>query len=292
MNTKGYQISWWLILLEFVLIISASFMSGFILDTTSLSHDSLELLSQLLTLLPIIIGIIILKIYYPEEKIKDCLGFFGFDITMLLFFIIMPFSAQYFSLVVTMPATVILSQVFGEYMPAVACPQNLYEFFMVILTACIMAPILEEILFRGVLMKLLSPYGFLTSAIVSSLGFSMLHLSPQGFFVILFLGFILASIRYISGSVFACMVFHAFSNFYSVMALIFEEPILAMEKEFLVFSIFSGLIFPLLFLLYKKLYPKLETYTVTAKKQGFSLAFLLCIIIFAVYCVLLAQNRI
>ena len=139
-------------------------------------------------------------------------------------------------------------------------------------------------------MKLLSPYGFLTAMTVSSLGFAILHLSPQGFFVILFLGFVLASIRYISGSVFACMVFHAFSNFYSLLALIFEEQIMVMEKEFIIFTLVSGFLFPIIFLLYKKLYPKAETYMVTAKKQGFSFAFILCIIIFIIYSIMLAKN--
>lgn len=292
MKTKGYQISWWLIFLEFILILTISLVSAHILKWTSISKNTLEILSSLLTLLPIIIGTIILKASYPHEKIKDSLGFSGFDITMLLFFIIMPLSAQYFASIITMPATFILSQFFGEYVPAVSAPENICDFFKILVTACIIAPVLEELLFRGILMKLLSPYGFLTSAIVSSLGFSMLHLSPSGFFVILFLGFILATIRYISGSVIACMVFHAFSNFFSVMALVFEEPVLALENELIIFSIALGLCFPILFLLYKKIYPKAQTYVVTAKKQGFSIAFLMCIMIFTAYCVLLSINKI
>ena len=290
MNTKGYQISWWLIFLEFSMLFGISLLGDYIIEVTSLSKSTLEIMSQFLILLPIIIGIIVIKKYYPKEAIKTALGFSGFDITMLLFFIIMPFSAQTFIQVITMPATVVLSQIFGEYTPVISAPESLYEFFYSLTTACIIAPVLEEILFRGVLMKLLSPYGFLTAALVSSLGFSILHASPQGFLIILFIGFVLALIRYISGSVFACMVFHAFSNFYSLLTLIFEEQIMIMEKEFVVFTLFSGLLFPIIFLLYKKLYPKAETYVVTAKKQGFSFGLLFCIMIFIIYSVLLSKN--
>lgn len=292
METNGYKISWRLILLEFVLIIVISFSAEYISIKTNISLNTLEVLSQLVILLPIIIGTIILKNKYPYEKMTKSLGLESFDITMLLFFVLMPVGAQYFSSLITAPATFFLSEIFGEYTPAVSAPESVTDFLRLLLVACILAPAFEELLFRGVIMKLLSPYGFLTASVVSSIGFAMLHLSPQGFFVILFLGFTLACIRYISGSVFACMVFHALSNFYSLLMLIFEKEILMMEKEMIIFSIFSAVFFPILFLIYKKTYPTEEHFEITAKKQGFSISFLICIIIFSIYTALLATNKI
>ena len=61
MNTKGYQISWWLIFLEFSMLFGISLSGDYIIEVTSLSKSTLEIMSQFLILLPIIIGIIVIK---------------------------------------------------------------------------------------------------------------------------------------------------------------------------------------------------------------------------------------
>ena len=290
MRYRGYQISWWLILFELSLILGTGIFPGLIMKELSLSEPAMNIFLQMFTILPILTGCIILNRINKTENLREMIGFRTFDITMLLFFIIMPLSAQGFVNVVLAPVNYALTQVFGEA-STVTTPSNMTEFFMLLLAVCVIAPVLEEILFRGIIMKLLAPYGFFIAALISSIAFAMLHLSPTGFFVILFLGVVMAVIRYISGSIFACMVFHAMNNFFSVMQLIFKDQIEVIGNVYVIFIIITGLIFPLIMLLYKKVYPAFESYSREVKGLGVSVGFILSIIFFVFVCFLQILNK-
>lgn len=290
MRYRGYQISWWLILFELSLILGTGIFSGLIMERFQISEMCMNLFLQMFTVLPILAGCIILKIKNRGETLREMTGIHTFDITMLLFFIIMPLSAQGFVNVVLAPVNYALTQVFGEA-STVTTPSNMTEFFMLLLAVCVIAPVLEEILFRGIIMKILAPYGFFVAALISSIAFAMLHLSPTGFFVIFFLGMVMAAIRYISGSIFACMVFHAMNNFYSVLQLIFKEQLEVMGISYIIFIIVTGFLFPFIMLLYKKIYPVSESCSRTAKGLGVSVGFILSIIFFAFVCFLQILNK-
>lgn len=291
MKYRGFQISWWLVLAEFALIFGVSLFYEQIKQLLGIPDSVIEILIQLLTLIPVVIGLGSLKRLYPYTKCRELLGIRGFDITMLLFFAVMPFAIQFFATYAAFFANAGLIGLFGEYDPGVTYPTTLWEFAFLLLSACIAAPVLEELLFRGVMMKLLEPYGFLTAAIVSAISFSMLHLQPTGFIIMAFIGFVLAYVRYVSGSVLACMVLHAFSNFYSVINIVFEKEIMRFETEYMIFSVILAVLFPVMILIYKKVYPQCEKYIPTAKRLGFSVGLFVCVCIYIGSCISMLLPR-
>ena len=88
------------------------------------------------------------------------------------------------------------------------------EAWGVFVLACIVAPILEESMFRGALFHhLRGKLGFILSALISSLIFAAIH--PQGWAavpVLSAIAFVLAGIRQWRGSLIGCVVAHALNN--------------------------------------------------------------------------------
>ena len=92
-----------------------------------------------------------------------------------------------------------------------------------IFLACIMAPVLEETLFRGAFYRYLRfGHSIWVSAVISGLLFAVIH--PQGYTTIPVLGAIgavFALIREWRGSLIASMVAHALNNFMVTLIMIF-----------------------------------------------------------------------
>lgn len=285
MEKKGFKISGWLVFLELCIILGGGICIGILGYIFPISENISECIIQLFTFIPILIGIVILKKTY-NEKTKDLLGIRGFDITMLLFFLVLPYFAQSFALIAAAPANYILAELFGNIQD-IAPPNNLPDFLWLLLSVCILAPITEELLFRGVILKLLSPFGIVTAVVVSSIMFSLLHVSPAGIIVFFAMGVLLGIIRYVSGSVIACIVIHGINNFYSTMELVFQSQIETMNHVYTIVTLVSAVLFIPAILLYKKLYPQVEYYQRTQYSMGISVGFLLTLFIFLISSLLL-----
>ena len=283
MQKKGFQISSWLVFSELCIILLAGYCIDALSYTFSSNENVLSCLTQLLTFIPVGCGIIFLKKIY-KGKSKDLLGFRGFDITMLLFFLILPYFTQSFASIAAAPANYVLSELFGNP-NNVGTPENITDFFWLLLSACIIAPITEELLFRGVIFKLLSPFGVITAVVVSSIMFSLLHVSPSGFIIIFAMGVMIGIVRYVSGSVIACMAFHAINNFYSIMQTVFYNHITTvMNSYYIIITLVSAVLFVPVLLLYMKLYPQSESYHKTQAAMGMSVGLILTVLIFAISC--------
>lgn len=81
-----------------------------------------------------------------------------------------------------------------------------------IVVACIMAPIVEEIIFRKVLLNKLVGYGEKTAIIVSSLAFALFHGNLSQFFYAFALGAIFAHITVKSGTIKNSIILHMIIN--------------------------------------------------------------------------------
>ncbi|MGB3453750.1 MAG: type II CAAX endopeptidase family protein [Moheibacter sp.] len=92
------------------------------------------------------------------------------------------------------------------------------------ITVCILAPILEEILFRGVLLRGLLQNGTspIIAIFVSSLLFGAAHLNPWQFIAAGFLGAIFGFVYYRTRSLWLCMFLHALNNTISFVFMIKE----------------------------------------------------------------------
>lgn len=77
---------------------------------------------------------------------------------------------------------------------------------------CFLGPILEEIIFRGFILKSMRRYGNLTAIIVSSILFSMFHLNLVQFVNPVLIGIILAFIAIKSESILPSIAAHVFNN--------------------------------------------------------------------------------
>ncbi|OOM78511.1 CAAX amino terminal protease self- immunity [Clostridium puniceum] len=90
---------------------------------------------------------------------------------------------------------------------------NQREYLVLFLTyVCLLGPILEEIIFRGFILKSMQKYGNLTAIIVSSILFSMFHLNLVQFINPVLMGTVLAFITIKSKSIFPSIIAHIFNN--------------------------------------------------------------------------------
>lgn len=76
------------------------------------------------------------------------------------------------------------------------------------------APIAEELTFRGLLWSGLAKRGARpwVAVVVSTIAFALLHFEPERLLVLLAIGAVLGLLRWITGSVGACIVAHAVNN--------------------------------------------------------------------------------
>ena len=90
---------------------------------------------------------------------------------------------------------------------------NYFAFFLLFLTTTLIAPLFEEIIFRGVLLPVLArDYGKVIGIFISSFVFALAHLSLNEFPPLFILGIGLATTRLISGRLSSSVVMHSFWN--------------------------------------------------------------------------------
>lgn len=82
------------------------------------------------------------------------------------------------------------------------------------ITICILAPILEEIIFRGIILRGMLQNGSspVSAIIISALLFGIAHLNPWQFFGAGFLGAVFGFVYYRTKSLWLCMFLHALNN--------------------------------------------------------------------------------
>lgn len=88
------------------------------------------------------------------------------------------------------------------------------SYAFIFISTCIMAPIFEEILYRGILLNgLLKKYSYKKAIIFSALIFGIAHMNlPQGINAF-FLGTIIGLAYYYTKSIYVCMLMHFVNNF-------------------------------------------------------------------------------
>ncbi|MEA1880864.1 MAG: type II CAAX endopeptidase family protein [Candidatus Marinimicrobia bacterium] len=115
---------------------------------------------------------------------------------------------------------------------AMLTPDNPLSLVLLIFTVVILAPVGEEILFRGFLQKYLeNAWGDITRAILlSSLFFAAIHFNPYWMIQIYFLGVLLGFLAWQTNSIIPSIIFHIIINatslLFSSMGEFFESLIL------------------------------------------------------------------
>lgn len=105
-------------------------------------------------------------------------------------------------------------QVLGITIPApdFTFPSSIVMQVIYILYICILGPILEEIIFRGIVLKSMKKYGALTAIVFTSIIFAMFHLNLVQFMTPLLLGILLAFVTVKTDSIVPAIVIHMFNN--------------------------------------------------------------------------------
>lgn len=96
--------------------------------------------------------------------------------------------------------------------PDFSFPKQSQYLILFLIYVCFLGPILEEIIFRGFILKSMQRYGNLTAIIASSILFSMFHLNLVQFVNPVLMGIVLAFIAIKSKSIIPSMIAHIFNN--------------------------------------------------------------------------------
>lgn len=286
---KGFQISWWLTFVLFILLIFGSAL--ILLFLPNLNQNLQTLISQCVIIIPIIIGLIILKNIFPYDTLKNMLGIRGFNINFLIPLMLLPVCATFFISYLTAPINIFINFIFGEYLSGVNIPRNLLDFSLLLVSLCIVAPITEEILFRGILVKLLDRYGSVFTILMSSLAFSIVHFNPSGMIATFILGVIMCILRLGTESIFSSIMFHMTNNFFALMIIIFENDYTISSEIFMSLTIFLALMFLALMTIFLLFFSKRFYYRGTGEKKGVSIGFILTMSIFAFFSLMTAASN-
>lgn len=241
---KGSNAAWWLILLQG----AAIFMGGFVqalLMKRGFGEYTATALSQFTLIVPVAAGFLYLKYWYRYESASSLFAIRSFEPAMTFMLLILPEGARYFGTVVQLPFVEELIERYGEQV-VITPPDSISTLLLAFVSLCIIAPILEELFFRGVIMKILEPYGMAVAVLFSAFGFAMLHFQPSVFIAIFIVGIVLGFVRIYSGSIFACMLFHSVFNFASLMELVFEKQMEALSSVLIIYVIGMFCLFPIL----------------------------------------------
>ena len=288
---RGFQRGWWLVLITIGVMYTASVPFFFIQP----AEDSFlfAFCGELVLIIPVIVGMFMLFWEQLPQGVAGSVGFCGFPVKLLPFVILLPMAAQPFAGFLLLPVQGLLTFLFGgedysDLIQADSAEAFLQSFFLL----CIAAPILEEIICRGVLMQLFRRYGTAVMLLYSSLGFALLHLSAQSLIPLFFLGVVLGVIRLTSGSIFASMIAHAACNLYSLTLL--GAGALPMPVEWLI--VVAGVaLFPVLGWFYLKRCDALvdwkSAFTEKYSPVGFSVGFAIVCAVFLLVNVFLLISR-
>ena len=107
-------------------------------------------------------------------------------------------------------------------------PTTPYEIFLAVLAVVFMAPLAEEIIFRGLLQRVFAlKFGPWAAVLLAALVFAAVHLEPWFIFGLVGVGIMLGFIFATTGSVTACWVAHALHNAISLWFMMSAQDGLA-----------------------------------------------------------------
>ena len=176
------------------------------------------------------VGSILFILYYGYRKAKT-------KISEL-------FPAKWFNPLIFIPmilfllaAQIFLTEINEEVMKIIPVPiwfwelfdrifENDYGFYGAFMKVVIIAPIVEELIFRGIIMHgFMRNYPKIIAIIISALLFALFHLNPWQFPATFSLGLLLGWIMVITRNIFACIAGHAINNLLVLLTIQYWEEI-------------------------------------------------------------------
>lgn len=134
--------------------------------------------------------------------------------------VVVSLGIQTFAAVLVSIITAILSK-FNLSSPTVDLTANTTSIAATLFTyfyACLLGPVLEELLYRGVILQGLKKYNELFAVAVSAIIFGLMHQNYQQFILAIMMGAILGRITIKSGSLIPAIITHIFVNTTGVLS--------------------------------------------------------------------------
>lgn len=142
-----------------------------------------------------------------------------------------------------------------------------YEIVLMVFTSAVVPAFVEELLFRGVVLTNLLPYGRTTAVIGSALLFGAMHQNAGQFFYATVAGLVLGYIYVKTRSIWCGVLLHFVNNFYSVLSQIWTER-MPEETADTVLTVTVLCIFALGILSFVRLLTKAKDETAQIRENG------------------------
>ncbi len=220
---NGFRLVWRFMLVYLVVSNILIYIIGLAadLDNTAVLYIAAEL-SQL----PVLVFVcFFIKLKFPSENASQLFGFRGFDKRLIPLMIILPPVLQSAISVATIPVQTVITGIFGTYSADIPPLSSWTEAVCAFAGLCVLTPVVEELFFRGVITRLLKPYGLTVYVLASALAFALMHLDITAFCTVFILGIAMAFIRLGTDSIFPTMIFHASNNLVSLLMSVFAARI-------------------------------------------------------------------
>ncbi|MDC1105407.1 type II CAAX endopeptidase family protein [Prolixibacteraceae bacterium] len=193
-------------------------------------HNGTSYLSSPWVSYPVFVGSTFFILFYGYKSSgfshKDVFPFKSFAVWLLLPFIVLDVSVQYymadintwFSQVIPVPDW--FNQLFARIFER--APSQWIGIAKVVL----IGPLIEELIFRGVIMNgFLRNYSKTKAIIVSALLFGFFHMNPWQFIPATLLGVMVGILRVQTGSIWAAIAGHSIHNGLVYLSIVFWKPI-------------------------------------------------------------------
>lgn len=117
----------------------------------------------------------------------------------------------------------ILSRIGTPVQPLFPSIKTGKQYILAILAMAVIPAVVEEFLFRGVILRGYERFGTLTAVVVSGVLFGLLHLNLVNLPAIIFLGIMIGYVVVRTDSIFSGMLYHFIQNFLSISFLFLQE---------------------------------------------------------------------
>ncbi len=196
------------------------------------------------------------KLEHGEKQKK------AYTIKEIIVLLVICLSATYLASIVTQMFNLIIMSITKQ-----PISNNLNDIIMssdivfTFIMTCILAPIIEEIMFRKIMLNKLSLFGEHSAATISALTFALYHANFQQFLYAFLLGLIFSYITIKSGTILYAIILHAMVNF---TGSILVPQIALSNNQSLTVALGLGIIFVIIlgiilfFKLLPSLFPKME----------------------------------
>ena len=240
-NKTGMRAAWCIILCAAIAVIVGSVLEKYSRIFGADKYVS-RIIGQLPMLGPVLLGTFYIGTRFGKRYTAEAMGLTWFHPGLVFFLLLLPVCSRYFGIYIQSLGAAFTEKSFA--VDAEMIPGDTYEMIMLFLSNCIVAPVLEETVFRGAIFKSVEPYGSFRALLVSALGFAIIHFQASAFTYLLLWGIVLGLIRIWSGSVVACVLFHSILNFETFLHSVFVSELYYITDFLMGYALVMTHLFP------------------------------------------------